>query len=72
MQFNIILEIIEIFTTVFSMLFSALIDCVPSIAKFCITLNKMQPINLLYIGLGVPTITITILKFLFKKAFLED
>lgn len=72
MEFNLILQMLEIFEMVFSMFFSMLIELIPEIAKFCIALNKIKPINLLCIGLGVPTITITILKFLFKKAILED
>ena len=67
MEFNIVLEIIEVFATVFSMFFSALIDCVPSIVKLCITLNKMKPINLLCIGLGIPTIVIPIGIFVVKR-----
>ena len=71
MEINLVLDIAEALLSGFLFPFRVLIENIDVLAQICMTLNKMKPINLLCIGLGIPTITITVLRLLIKKAIFD-
>ena len=67
MEINFILEVIEALSAGFLIPFRILVENIPVLLKIYTTFNKMNFCSLLCIGLGIPTITYSIVKFLVKK-----
>jgi len=67
MEINLILDIFEALLAGFLLPFRILIENIPAFLKIYTTFNKMSFGSLLCIGIGVPTVTYSIVKFFIKK-----
>ena len=67
MVINLVLDIAEAFLAGFLLPFRIVIENITTILKIYTTFNKMSFGSLLCIGIGVPTVTYSIVKFLVKK-----
>lgn len=71
MEINFILDVIEALLAGFLLPFRIVIENIPVFFKIYTTFNKMSFGNLLCIGLGIPTITVTIIKSLKYLIYIE-
>lgn len=72
MEINFILDAIEAILAGFLLPFRIVIENIPAFLKIYTDFNKMSFGSLLCIGLGVPTVTYSVVKFFIKKMLCDD